>query len=326
MRKFNDMMIGSKKIAALILSAALTVSGFSGTSAFAAEAVSEDAVEETAVSEAAADETEVSLQDASVTPSTDMESAPEIKLGQKTDIAGMENYKKYYVKFTTEGQGAGYFQITFEQKGVDSYTIIDSSKNEICSYYSDENTYTSNKYGFKNGIFYLKINTSYSGDCSASIKVDYVKSDAWEAEYNNSADDATSIELNKEYYGNMYLSSYKDVDWYKFEVPDQATDPGYFTITLKNNNGEGSWYYELSDKNVHTVYKSGEIKQGTFTSPKFAFNAQTMYLKVYSDYLDKYGLDYGIEVDYTSDEHYEAEKMTPLKQLMSLKLAKKNRG
>ena len=101
------------------------------------------------------------------------------------------------------------------------------------------------------------------------------------------------------------IISYDDQHWYKFTVPEQSVDPGYFEVSISNPEGIDLSNIELKDEASRTVYKIYS-SENDVTPPKFGFAGQTMSLKIEGGY-NAGNTPYKVEVKYTSDAYFEAE-------------------
>lgn len=97
--------------------------------------------------------------------------------------------------------------------------------------------------GLPAGTYYIEISCTFFESLACNpesyyLKVDFEESDFYEKTPNEDLTTATSIHLNQEYIGN--LSSYTDVDYYKFQLSQDSN----VTFTLSHDDSS------LTSKNI----------------------------------------------------------------------------
>lgn len=111
----------------------------------------------------------------------------------------------------------------------------------------------------------VKANTPYDENAPINqpfeIRLSYVNGDTWETEFNDTIGSASVIKENETYFGNLY--SYKDVDYYKFVMPDT----GYFYVDFKMDQAlcdiekvKLAWNVTLLNSKGEEIYKKEGVK------------------------------------------------------------------
>lgn len=163
--------------------------------------------------------------------------------------------------------------------------------------------------GLPSGKYYIYVaSPSYNYAKSYgtySIKVNYEKSDVWEKEYNDNFEDATPIELNKEYYGTT-TGGYKDEkDCYRFELKDD----GAVSIKLGKVAFSDSISYNIGlyDENDDLIIDLSVPNSTTeFVLPTEGLKEGIYYVVIKSTGFESYYLDkYSLYIDYQETDFYE---------------------
>ncbi len=232
-----------------------------------------------------------------------------------------------WYRFVIPEQKRGYFSISLgADPSVDVTTLGDGhgwnlaiykegSNTSFKDYTNFTSTWTTQKLGFAPGVYYAKVTdfdaSGYDGYTGASynIKVNYTEDVLWEVESNATSTEASSIELEKSYVGNLYYE--EDEDWFQFTIPEGKT--GEFKVTLKpsasvdvSKLGNGhSWDYEIYQKGASTpmyTYKEVCTAEGG-VSNAISCTAGEYQVKVYDNDAPGYdgytGDEYNLQVNFT---------------------------
>ncbi len=317
-------LFGSKRIMAVLLSAALAAGGASGTSVFAEE-LSEPAVEteEAAVSDAVIESEGATVSDAAVetagaaaserneasvdsedsdiaasayseedwvVPTFSKEDAPLVELNTTTYLQGMKGYSRngnnyYYVKFEIPDQESdpGCFNIEFYKPNDElgfGYVLLNQVQNTIYnfSYVYYQTHHKSENFGFKGQTMYLKIDPVRIYDGEYKIRVNYITDNNFEAESNDTTEEAESLEVGKKKQGQLHSS--KDVDFYKIKVPRR----GSYTAHFYHENGDSTtgWETTVFNEEKNTLASFVATKSGDTTCDSLSLEPGTYYIKINS--------------------------------------------
>ena len=191
----------------------------------------------------------------------------------------------------------GCFSLTFNTVYADADEIHNGWNMEIydandltkCirSYSKMLNTWTTPNFAMHTGTYYVKVYSNQTWgdeaapvDCEYGLCPNYTVDSAWESEYNDGSSTANKKQVNSVIKGNLYHC--QDVDWYSFTV-DKA---GLFQIhmnypdTVDIDDVHNGWKISFMDSNYNEI-RSFETKS-EYTSPYYAFEAGTYYVKVYA--------------------------------------------
>ena len=236
------------------------------------------------------------------------------KMDSDTDV----DYYKYTV------QTSGYFKLTLSNYEGNTenigfgwdLTIYDSVMNEITKINRIKTSYTTMKYNFKKGtVLYFRIENNEDGeyysakDVVYEIKADTVNDAKWEQEKNDSRNQATTLSVNKNVYGNIYTDG--DADYYKFK----ASQSGYVSFSVLNFDGDvdnigNGWDLYVYDSNMKELLSVSRITTkydaGTFITKKNA----VYYVKLVQndDYYDAIGVIYELKANFKATSSVESEK------------------
>lgn len=192
---------------------------------------------------------------------------------------------KVQVEYYLEDLSTGYYE-SCNENTIAVYTEdADGNVNEIFQVLGKD---TSNKtrysstYRLPKGTYYILVKNRYSSVDSGyadvtdyQLKVNYTaeSADAYEQEYNNTAETANRMDTDKVYTGN--LSTSEDVDYYKFTLPDrkkvklktqiprQSTDK-LFTFGLYKANATSKIVEVKTNTNPVSYTTEKELEAGEY--------------------------------------------------------------
>ncbi|MCD2348827.1 MULTISPECIES: Ig-like domain-containing protein [Clostridium] len=202
-------------------------------------------------------------------PDDDMVSAQVINLNQQyTGYSSSLTDDDYYEVQVNED---GYVNVNFshdkfvgETDGDWKITVMDESKNEFMTLISTGMDANINRYlGLSKDNYYIKVepylredysyyvgNPQYYSknvvDSPYSLTVNYIKSDNYEKEFNDSLDKATNINLNEMYMGNSNMLT--DNDYYSFSVKNEGDFNIEFSHDKFNGDLDGIWKVTVLDE------------------------------------------------------------------------------
>lgn len=217
-------------------------------------------------------------------------------------VVGSEDvdYYKFVVSKT------GYFNISMNKayesdKSCPNLTILDSEYATIASYNYDYNHYSSmqsRKYAFKKGTeLYIKITWCSDGYSSGTenykFTINEVESGNWEKEYNDTANTANEISLNKEYYGQIMYRD--DIDYYKFTLSQPSTVNWSFRKKEVSDTNPAWGIYLINDKNEKIGDGGTASIQKNLNLPKGTYYI-CVQMNCYTDSSRCVGLDYKLKL------------------------------
>ena len=152
------------------------------------------------------------------------------------------------------------------------------------------------------GDYYVRVISNYFKNDDYTINVGYKQenSDSFETEWNNNANTASILPVNRVMTGNLSASS--DEDWYKVTLPVDgrieillthvaSPDNRTYRIYLYTNYGENS--------NQHNFYSTSGRTVTETKSDSYRLSAGDYYIRMISNYFKSD--DYTIKVEYTPD-------------------------
>ena len=162
--------------------------------------------------------------------------------------------------------------------------------------------------GLAAGTYYVRVNhnnTSYHSSGIYTLRADLDRTNAWEAERNNSFATATDIALNTRVGGNNMTSN--DADYYRFRV----TDNGYVTLRFNHDAVSGTstyWNFTLYDdeENLLTSGYCQGNSPADLTTQGIGLTPGTYYVKVEPNSHTK--VNYYLEVMFSNEGLWEKEK------------------
>ena len=182
--------------------------------------------------------------------------------------------------------------------------------------------------GLPQGNYYVKVYVDYSGFWTGedySLQADFVASDVWETEVNNSYEQADVISLGKNYYGS--LSKVDDQDFYKFTL----SQAGKVSLKFGNENSSkrGQWNVEIYNEDKSKVfahtYENGKAINDNIW--EVGLPQGNYYVKVYVDYSGFWtGEDYSLQADFVASDVWETEVNNSYEQADVISLGKNYYG
>lgn len=161
--------------------------------------------------------------------------------------------------------------------------------------------------GLPAGTYYIEIDDYYFSSVSYRLKVNYTQSYYYEREKNDSVVNATGINVNKVYNGNLMSSS--DEDWYSFTLDS----PGYIGTSFSHgfiNSSSTYWgLYLYSKNNLNSSifdkwYEGNELNE--VTDYGTGLPAGTYYIKI-TDYYSS-DVNYSFKINYSVSSNWEREE------------------
>lgn len=194
-----------------------------------------------------------------------------------------------YYKFTTSANG--YITINFVHPYIDSQEewsirLYDSNGDQIrimLTPKGDEGNVTSYKVGLAIGTYYVRIFCAADSllGIDYNLKVNFIQTNAWETENNNSFSSANRISLNNPVFGNGLYCYGDSFDYYKFTI--SAT--GYVAINFVHSyvDSPEEWSIRLFDSNGNQINKtlSSMGDETNLSSSAFRLMAGTYYIRVF---------------------------------------------
>ncbi len=194
-----------------------------------------------------------------------------------------------YYKIELTEDAAVRFNISIEEPITTStshsywYIAMYNDNNTLLAHYTYIGNSTSgnmNDIGLKAGTYYYKIygySSSYWSAVPYTIKVTTDTETPWEKEFNNTLDNASTLELNTPTNGIIYMKD--DVDYYKFElkeaggisfnfdpvkVSDDSTSKEYWGISLCYENGNAFTSYAITGNKLTNNFTTLGLDAGTY--------------------------------------------------------------
>lgn len=249
------------------------------------------------------------------------------------DVLEKGNNIKYY-KFTVDKTGYINISFTIPEVNANVYdgwnlTLIDSDGNsEICSFEITTDR-TLPKLAFKKGTeLYIKVKDSgFNGvfrpyGVKYQLKVNTNEDANWEVEYNNSTTNATTINSNVTYCGNVMNGN--DVDFYHFVVDQTGYFNVAFTIPEVGAYVGNGWYITIyvGDKQI----SSFSTTSNTTTRPYSFKQGTDIYIKIQSR--DSYTIftTYNLQVNATASSVWEQESNDSMADAFPISLGKTYSG
>ncbi len=227
-----------------------------------------------------------------------------------------------WYKFVVPEDSKGYFQVRLKP---DVNADLDALGNgwEYGIYKADDGAelwfedniyceWLTTPFPFDSGVYYVKVAPSFVfswTNQTYNLSVEYITSDNWETEYNDSMASADVMKLNTTYYGNdMFVS---DVDWYKVTLPKAGKINYIFgpdSNTDVTNIGDG-WQLRVYREDMSDAISGADRVKGKVVSSNLYWDAGTYYFQV----MDDWAVDgtrknvYNLRVNYTVGGNYESE-------------------
>ncbi|MBE5941566.1 MAG: hypothetical protein E7264_03385 [Lachnospiraceae bacterium] len=222
-----------------------------------------------------------------------------------------------WYKFTVDK--AGVFQVDFaptdyvDVEAIDAgwrVEFFDSSFTQIRCFGGIKTSYTSPKYAFAAGTYYVRVNASDSySDGYAPTACDYLLTlkhtvdKSWESEWNNTSTDSDAIAVGKNYHGTLHYCN--DNDWYKFNLNKNGIVKLDFAkeANVSIEEVHAGWdVYIISAKTNQIVLALDAVK--TSGSQQVALIKGAYYVKVcpqdtYSDSYAPTSCQYDFKVSFT---------------------------
>lgn len=220
-----------------------------------------------------------------------------------------------YYKFTISAPG--YISISFSHaeeestsRGWDIYLYNSEEESMVgISSKRSQRSATSNNIGLPAGTYYIRVGNQYLSESTIDyqLKVNYVASNRWETEYNNSFLTADALYVNQVVNGSMVYSDSTDYDYYKFTI----NASGYISLNFGHAEEESTsvgWDIDLYDINKeYIVGISSKRSQTSATSNHIGLPAGTYYIKVGNQYLSESTINYQLKVNYSASNVWETE-------------------
>lgn len=180
-------------------------------------------------------------------------SAKEISLDNTEEFIATKKVRNIWTRFEIPSNGIAkvYLKVPLKGNGEEcrvNLRLEDTSGSEV---YLDTNnesveledgeSYKKWVVGLKPGTYYMNLNciTPINQDIQVPIyyKVDYIKTDNFEKETNNSMEDANEVSLNEKYYGviNEDNRIVNNNDYYKFDLNDRGVCISFTKDNVDNN-------------------------------------------------------------------------------------------
>lgn len=127
------------------------------------------------------------------------------------------------------------------------------------------------KIGLPKGTYYIRVNGTYRSNYN--FKVNFVSTNDWEKEFNETVVTANTVSVGKTFYGST--SDGGDYDWFKFTT----TADGYMQISTTHDYGDYNTfslytydgtekkkvkYLQLSETSEKSALDGGYLKKGTY--------------------------------------------------------------
>lgn len=167
------------------------------------------------------------------------------------------------------------------------------------------------KVGVEPGTYYIVIKDNSYGDSAGinySFKADFVATDYWESEFNDSYTSADKMVTEQKYGGHIHDRG--RADYYEVSVEKN----GYLAITFTNtvvSSSSARWsvtVYRYVNELQEIQFYTASVSTAKTTLPKIGVEPGIYYIKVADD---NYGYccntEYGIKADYTETPYWETE-------------------
>lgn len=173
-----------------------------------------------------------------------LSTANEVKQNQEYQGFSEGYYDEDFYKFSLASPGNVVLDVN-RKAGVSwSVEVVDSEGNSYSSFSTESDASITGKkqvqIGLPKGTFYFVIESNSWDLESYKFKLNYTKSDYYEKEFNNTANTANEILLNKQYKGALQTSS--DLDYFRFKL----TKKSKIALSMKRD-ASASWSVEIND-------------------------------------------------------------------------------
>lgn len=165
-------------------------------------------------------------------------------------------------------------------------------------------TFNSVEIGLPQGIYYLKMSSSYNTNITYDFRLNYSASNYYEKELNDTLETANLINTNELYYGS-WLNNNAD-DYYKFTIPQD----GFVELNCTHGFQKDGWgaitmaLYNSANLKLYSTTLSPE-NLGTFTSVWLGVPKGDYYLQMRSSFNQEN--TYNFKVNYKASSQYEKE-------------------
>lgn len=259
----------------------------------------------------------------------------EIYSGQISNISDVDYY-------TFDVLEKGYFNIDFGIASIDTEKLdygwnVDIYNDNVLVYSSKniKNKTKSTNLAFAKGSkVYIKVTPHHVYDiyCPTNIEynvsANYVVSDFWEQENNDTKSTSNNINTDTEYFGNLQRKDdvYADEDYFEFKTIEE----GYFNIdfsTASIDTEDVLQGWKIDIYNNETLVYTGSSKN-ILKTPNLAFAKNTqIYVKIspnhiYNDYVP-IGIDYKIKANFIKSSNWEKEFNNSKGKANSIAIGKK---
>lgn len=211
-----------------------------------------------------------------VEPNDDISTATPISVNETVYGYATDGSDDDYYKFTTSSDG--YIKVDVNKDYAESwhmylYLYNGTKKSEM--YYfgaSSEGIKDSTiKIGLPKGTYYICVDAG--SESNYSFKVNFVSTNDWEKEFNETVVTANTVSVGKTFYGSSFDGN--DDDWFKFTT----TTDGYMQISTTHDYGDYNTfrlytydgtekkevkYLHLSATSEKSALDGGYLKKGTY--------------------------------------------------------------
>lgn len=243
-------------------------------------------------------------------PNNDFPEATPIEVNQNIEgILDSKNDEDYYIFNLTQ---KGKVSISFNHEKFDSsyiywnFNIYDSNSKRVHTFdvYGNVAETESDSIRLSSGKYYCKINSNNYEYCKYTFNINFQgEYENYETEDNNDFPQATPINVNQSYIGN--IQDKYDKDYFKFEISQKGN------ISISFNHEQFNKYYDcweihlISDEKTILVFNSTG-STSSLTSDVVRLPVGTYYLKITSNNFNN--LDYTFSVNYNDEnEYFESE-------------------
>ncbi len=168
---------------------------------------------------------------------------------------------------------------------------------------SNLGTVSSPTYGVRPGTYYIKISGYFMVGVNYTVKANFTATNDWEAELNESTENAKEIVPGQNVNGTIYKGD--DVDFYKFTIPEAGT----ISIDLSNESvsSNNSWEVKLIGTECGDMYTTSVkgSNLSTVSSPTYGVKAGTYYIKVSGYFMTN--IKYTVKANFTATTEWEQE-------------------